>query len=418
MLKDSPQTNTDYDILIIGAGMVGASLACALRGQPLRIGLIEAVSFNAGNSPQLQSSYDARSTAISYGTKRIFEGMQLWEQLADHATAIKKIHVSDQGHFGFARLDCAEQGLAALGYVVENATLGKLFAEALKTLSNVELICPARVEDIAIDPELALVSINVGDENKRTVTTRLVVLADGRKSTVRERLGIQSSDSDYGQSAIIANITPEYPHSNIAYERFTKNGPLALLPMSENRCSVVWTLHNDKLESVMTLDDARFLDALQQQFGWRMGKLLQTGKRHAYPLALTRTQELVRQRIALIGNAAHTLHPIAGQGFNLGLRDVAVLAQVLVDAVSAGRDVGDLGVLNDYAGWRRRDHRLVTTLTDTLVRVFTADFAPLVTARNLGLLALDRLPFFSSMFVRQGMGLLGHQPRLARGLSL
>ena len=418
MLKDSPPINTDYDVLIIGAGMVGASLACALSGQPLRIGLIEAVSFNVDNSPHSQSSYDTRSTAISYGARRIFEGMQLWEQLAGQVTAIKKIHVSDQGHFGFARLDCAEQGLDALGYVVENAVLGRLFADALETQSNVELICPARVEDIAIDPEFAYVGINVGDETKRTVTARLVVLADGRKSTVRERLGIYSSEWDYGQSAVIANITSEYPHANVAYERFTKNGPLALLPMSDNRCSVVWTLRNDKLESVMALDDVGFLDALQKQFGWRLGKLLQTGKRHAYPLALTRTQELVRQRIALIGNAAHSLHPIAGQGFNLGLRDVAVFAQVLVDAVSAGHDIGELGVLNDYVDWRRRDHRLVTTLTDSLVRVFSADFAPLIAARNLGLIALDRLPFFRNVFVRQGMGLLGRQPRLARGLPL
>ncbi|MEO5703303.1 MAG: 2-octaprenyl-6-methoxyphenyl hydroxylase [Gammaproteobacteria bacterium] len=415
MQNDSTQIKPDYDILIIGAGMVGASLACALRGQPLRVGLIEAVAFNADRP---QSGYDARTTALSYGTKRIFEGMQLWELLSGQVTAIKKIHVSDHGHFGFTRLDCAEQGLDALGYVVENAALGRLLADVLSMQSNVELICPARVEDIAIDAGLAHVSINVGDDKKRTATAHLVVLADGRKSAVRERLGIQSSDRDCAQSAIIANITPEYPHANIAYERFTKNGPLALLPMSENRCAVVWTLRNDELDSVMSLDDADFLGALQHKFGWRLGRLLQAGKRHTYPLALTRTHELVRARLALIGNAAHTVHPIAGQGFNLGLRDVAVLAQVLVDAVSAGRDIGELTVLHDYLEWRQRDHRLVTTLTDSLVRVFSSDFAPLIAARNLGLIALDSLPFLSKVFVRQGMGLLGRQPRLARGLPL
>jgi 2-octaprenyl-6-methoxyphenol hydroxylase len=410
--------DTDYDILIIGAGMVGASLACALRSQPLRIGLIEAVSFNPDASSSSQLSYDARTTALSYGTRRIFEGMQLWEQLAGHVTPIKKIHVSDQGHFGFARLDCAEQDLDALGYVVENATLGSLFANAIKALANVELICPARVEDIVIDPECARVGINFGDASKRTVTADLVVLADGRKSAVRERLGIKSSDWDYRQTAVIANITPEHPHNNTAYERFTRNGPLALLPMSENRCSVVWTLGNEQLDSVMSLDDADFLEALQKQFGGRLGKLLKAGKRHAYPLALTRTHELVRHRLALIGNAAHTLHPIAGQGFNLGMRDVAVFAQMLVDAVSAGQDIGEFNVLNDYADWRSRDHRLVTTLTDSLVRVFSTGFAPLVSARNLGLIALDRLPFIKDVFVRQGIGLQGRQPRLTRGLPL
>ncbi|MEO5574315.1 MAG: 2-octaprenyl-6-methoxyphenyl hydroxylase [Gammaproteobacteria bacterium] len=410
--------DADYDVLIIGAGMVGASLACALGAQPLRVGLVEASSINSGVSSGNSPDYDARTTALSYNARRIFEGMRLWEQLAGQVTPIKKIHVSDQGHFGFTRLDCIEQGLDALGYVVENATLGRLFADAIKTLPNVELICPARVEDIIIDPELARVEINLNDASKRTVTAQLVVLADGRKSAVRERLDIQSSGWDYGQSAVIANITPEYPHNNVAYERFTKNGPLALLPMSENRCAVVWTHNDEQLDTVMSLDDAEFLETLQRQFGWRLGKLLQVGKRHAYPLALMRTQELVRPRLALIGNAAHTLHPIAGQGFNLGLRDVAVFAQVLVDAVSAGQDIGGLGVLKDYADWRRRDHRLVSTLTDALVRVFSSSLAPLVAGRNLGLIALDSLPFFKNIFVRQGTGLQGRQPRLARGLPL
>ncbi|HLA75221.1 MAG TPA: 2-octaprenyl-6-methoxyphenyl hydroxylase [Gammaproteobacteria bacterium] len=405
---------TDYDIIIIGAGMVGASLACALRGQAFRIGLIEAVPF----SNDAQPSYDARTTALSYGTKRIFDGMGLWEQLNGKVTPIKKIHISDQGHCGFTRLDAAEQGCEAYGYVVENYSLGKVFADNINTLPNVELLCPARVEDVTIDAESARVTVQLGEAERCTYTTRLVVLADGRKSPVRERLGIQASHWSYGQSAVIANISAARAHGNVAYERFTRQGPLALLPMSDNRCAVVWTLRDDNLDSVMGLGDSGFLHALQTQFGWRLGKLLQVGKRYSYPLALMRSHELVRPRLALIGSAAHTLHPVAGQGFNLGLRDVAVFAQVLVSAGQEGLEPGHIAVLERYAQWRQRDHQHVTTFTDALVHVFSNDVAPLVAARNIGLVLADILPLFKDALVRQGMGLAGRQPRLARGLPL
>lgn len=404
--------NTDYDILIIGAGMVGASLALALRGQALRIGLIEAVPFDSNSQP----SYDARTTALSQGTQRIFQGMHVWERLQDHATPIKKIHVSDQGHFGFTRLDCADQGVEALGYVVENAALGRVFAEALAAQSNVDLICPAAVQDIQIDHGLARVSLSA--EAQCNVTARLVVLADGRKSSVRERLGIGSREHSYGQQAIITNITPEHAHGNVAYERFTPRGSLALLPMGEQRCAVVWSLPDAQADAVMALDDPAFLARLQDEFGGRLGRLQRAGRRHAYPLMFTRSCELVRSRLALIGNAAHSLHPIAGQGFNLGLRDVAVLAQTLVDAARQGRDIGDLTTLQDYSNLRRRDQRGVSLFTDALVRVFAQPFAPLACARNLGMLALDLLPSCKHSFAKQGMGLSGWQPRLTRGLAL
>lgn len=202
------------------------------------------------------------------------------------------------------------------------------------------------------------------------------------------------------------------------YERFTKDGSLALLPMSENRLAVVWSLVDERADVIRSLDDSTFLEAVQEHFGQRLGRFRHVGLRHAYPLMLTRARELVRARLALIGNAANTLHPVAAQGFNMGLRDVVVLAQVLVDAARSGRDVGDLQVLRDYADWRRRDHLLVTSFTDALVRVFSNAFAPLVFARNLGLLATDLLPALKKPFIRQGMGLSGRQPRLMRGLAL
>lgn len=406
----------EYDILIAGAGMVGASLALALRGQPFRIGVIEAVSFNAHNQP----SYDARTTALSYGTRRIFQGMQVWEHLADRVAPIKKIHVSAQGRFGYTRLDAAEQGLEALGYVIENAALGELFAQSLNTQANVELICPAQVNDLVIKPESATVSVRCGngEREERSLSARLVVVADGRKSMLRERLGIATDHQAYGQSALITNISTERPHSNVAYERFSSDGSLALLPMRDNRCAVVWCLADPKAQLIRALDDSAFLEALQKHFGQRLGSLCKVGARHAYPLALTRSRELVRERLALIGNAAQSLHPIAAQGFNLGLRDVAVFAEVLADASRAGQEIGGLQVLQGYVKRRRQDHRRVIGLTDTLVRFFSHGLAPLSLVQSAGMLAADLLPPFKKAIVRQGMGLSGWQPRLARGLDL
>jgi 2-octaprenyl-6-methoxyphenol hydroxylase len=231
-------------------------------------------------------------------------------------------------------------------------------------------------------------------------------------------LGIATSRTEYGQHAVVSNVTVARPHANVAYERFTGHGPLALLPMSGNRCSVVWSLPPDQAERMLALGNAEFLRRLHDCFGDRLGDFVQVGSRQSYPLALTRVAEHVRPRLALIGNAAHTLHPVAGQGFNLGLRDVAALAQVLVDAQRAGRDIGDLAVLQQYADWRRRDNQVVSTFTDGLVRVFSNSFSPLVAARNLGLLAIDLLPSVKRSLMRRTMGLSGRLPRLACGLPL
>lgn len=405
---------TDYDILIIGGGMVGASLACALGGQPLRIGLIEAVPFGGSLS---QPGYDDRAIALAWGTRRIFEGMGLWPAVAQAVTTIKKIHVSDRGHCGITRIDAAEERVEALGYVITSRALGQILMRALGAPANIEIICPATLTGITISTGRAEVTVEQGGE-KRVLSARLVVAADGGKSVVRERLGITTATWDYHQTAIIANVTPQHPHQHVAYERFTQSGPIALLPMSEHRCSVVWTVASDQAAAVTSLDDEAFLEGLQEAFGYRLGKLQKTGKRHAYPLVLTRVREHIRPRVAVIGNAAHTLHPIAGQGFNLGLRDVAALAQVLVDAQIAGRDIGDPDVLNAYAHWRRRDQMRAIAFTDSLVRIFTNPLAPFALGRNLGLIAVDLLPPLKHLLARQTMGLGGKLPRLARGLGL
>jgi 2-octaprenyl-6-methoxyphenol hydroxylase len=408
----------DFDIVIVGGGLVGASLACALGGQDLRIAVVEAVPFGAGSQP----SYDDRTVALAYGSRRIFEGMGIWADIEQRGvSAIEKIHVSDRGHVGKTRLDCADENLDALGYVVENRVLGAVLSAQLQQLGNVSLLCPASVTQLHGDAGSTSLDIDY-EGTVQTLQAKLLVAADGANSFIREQVGIRSLGTDYGQTAVITNVSCERPHQHIAYERFTDSGPLAVLPLpdmdGEHRCSIVWSVRKAQLDEMLALDDATFLERLQARFGGHLGKFTRVGKRVAYPLSLRQAREHVRERLALIGNAAHTIHPIAGQGFNLGLRDVAVLAQVLVEAHEAGQDIGTLAVLKHYARWRRRDHLRVIGFTDSMVRLFSNSLTPLALARNIGLVAADLLPPVKRLITRQAMGLTGKLPRLGRGLKL
>jgi 2-octaprenyl-6-methoxyphenol hydroxylase len=245
-----------------------------------------------------------------------------------------------------------------------------------------------------------------------------VVAADGTMSPVRQMLGIEVERHDYQQVALIANVSTERPHDFVAYERFTDSGPLALLPMSDGRCSLVWTHRTEELAATEALDDAAFLNKLQERFGYRLGRFTRVGRRASYPLALMRAKEDFRGRVVLIGNASHTLHPVAGQGFNLGLRDVAVLADLLFDADKSGHDPGSRDLLNQYSAWREQDMDRVSLYTDFLVRVFSNPWGPVGHARACGLSAANILRPVKHALARQSMGLQGHLPRLARGLSL
>ncbi|MBZ0072156.1 MAG: 2-octaprenyl-6-methoxyphenyl hydroxylase [Gammaproteobacteria bacterium] len=406
-------THTHYDILISGGGLVGASLACALSGQGLRIGLVEAVAYGDPGQP----GYDDRVIALAAGTQRIFAAMGLWPALAGRATPIHRIHVSDRGRFGFARLDRADAGVEALGYVVPGRDLGTVLGARLAELDAVELISPARVTGVDFAADAAQVRVAAGT-GTCVLSTRLLIAADGAQSLLRDLLDVPTTIWEYGQTAVIANVTSERPHGHVAYERFTDSGPLALLPMSEGRCGLVWTLRDDQVDAVMALDDAAFLARLQERFGRRLGRLTRVGRRSTYPLRLVRARESVRPRLALIGNAAHTLHPIAGQGFNLGLRDVAALAEVLLQAHREGRDPGAAAVLGRYADWREGDHRRIIVFTDGLARLFTNPLPPVAWARDLGLLALDLCPPAKRAFARLTMGQMGRLPKLARGIGL
>ena len=402
-----------YDVVIVGGGMVGASLVCALAGRNLRIAMVEAVqpAVRAG------AGYDDRAIALAYGTRRIFTGLQLWEQLESAATPIHRIHVSDRGHFGMARMDRNEEGLPAIGYVVPARDIGRVLSEAIAAIDGVDSWCPATVTAVHRTDEGVQLQLDC-DGVVETLDTRLVVAADGADSLLREQFGIGHVQRDYGQTAIVTNISPQLPHKNIAYERFTASGPMALLPMSGQRCAVVWTVATQQADAVMALDDADFLAQLQERFGYRLGRLEKTGRRQAWPLRLVQAKESVRERLALVGNAVHTLHPVAGQGFNLGARDVAVLAEVLVDALRAGEDPGSLAVLNRYGDWRHRDHRNVMLFTDGLASLFSLPIPALGVVRSAGMLAFDLLPPAKRWLTRMTMGRAGRTPKLARGLPL
>lgn len=400
-----------FDVLVAGGGMVGASLAVALAGRDLRIGVLEAQPFDSATQP----SYDDRAIALAYGSRRILEGIGIWQRLEPVAEPILSIHVSNRGQFGFTRLDYRDESVEALGYMVAARDLGAALAPVLTQAEGIELFCPARIRGVRIGPDAVEVSL-AGD--RPPLRARLLVAADGARSRVRDLLGIPVHGRTYGHHAVIANLTPEHAHAGMAFERFTDTGPLAMLPMSEGRCALVWTLGDEAARTALDLDDAAFLARVQERFGHRLGRLKQVGRRAAYPLRQVYAREQARPRVVLIGNAAHTVHPVAGQGFNLGLRDVAALAEVLAGAVACREDFGALQVLDRYTAWRRRDHRRVLLATDALARVFVNPLRLVGVLRNLGMLGIDLLPGAKHLLARQAMGLAGRLPRLARGLGL
>ena len=401
---------TQYDLIIVGGGLVGGSLACALGRAGLRVALVEALATAARSQP----SYDERVLALSWGSRRILEAMGLWASLAPGAEAIRRVHVSDRGHFGFARLDAAEEGVPALGYVAP----ARLIAQAIQTrMDGVAVFCPARLLGFHLQEDGVEVEVASGGESQ-LLSAALLVAADGGDSAIRKRLGFEALARGYGHDAIITTVTPDRPQPGVAFERFTDTGPLALLPMTEGRYSLVWTARETETAGILGLDDQAFLDRLQARFGYRLGGFARPGRRLAYPLNLLLTRNPVRQRLVLIGNAAHTLHPVAGQGLNLGLRDLAALAEIVTDRVRAGADPGAPEALTAYQGLRGGDQDRTGLATDFLAHLFVNPWPPLRLGRDLGLLALDLLPGARHGLAQRFMGTAGHLPRLARGLPL
>lgn len=384
--------------------MVGMSLALLLANTTPSKKILLIDTHPIKRSGDLyQPSFDARSTAISADSVNILTRLNLWSSIAKYATSIDTVHVSDRGHIGSTRYTREQNNHEALGYVVDNAWLGKCLTDAVFSQPNIEVCGEASADHPKI--YAGNVSVALSHEHYESATAELLVVADGAQSKLRDQLGIASEEYDYRQHAVIANVQSEQSHQGVAYERFTSHGPMALLPRGESAHAkseaLVWTTPEADLEKVMGYSDQEFLHALQQAFGYRLGVFTQVGSRHHYPLKKICATEQVRQRIVMMGNAAHFLHPVAGQGFNLALRDALRLAEVL--AKTKG-DIGDINVLQGYLNRQERDQWLTTTLSHNFNRVFASDRRSIQGLRNLALLSLNHLLPVQKSFFQQMMG--------------
>lgn len=394
--------------------MVGATLALLLARQAdakgPRIIVVEPQPFRSGDS--LNPSFDQRSTALSLSSVAVLEKAGVWPQLQPQACAIDSIHVSDRGHFGSTLMQASEEKLPTLGHVIENRRLGQALLMAQSAWPAIHWQT-AQADAVTLDAEAATVHLH-GDGGEQSLRSRLLIVADGAESALRESLGVSVQRIDYGQHALIATVATEKPHRGRAFERFTDTGPLALLPLPDaegfHRSALIWTQPDHRVEALLVLDEPAFLAKLQERFGWRLGRFLKAGQRHSYPLQRSLAREQSQPRVVIAGNAAHALHPVAGQGFNLALRDAAVLSQLLLQAWQRGEDIGALPVLQRYVDLQTDDQQRTADASEQLTRLFGSRNPLLAGLRNAGLLAFDSLPALKSAFVREATGIGRHHP--------
>jgi 2-octaprenyl-6-methoxyphenol hydroxylase len=405
--RRQPETLWNADVLIIGGGLVGGTLAAALA----HFGLTSVVVEASRPAALLEARFDGRASAISLTSRRLLEAVGLWQWVADEAAPMLDIRVSDGASPLFLHFAHGEVGDEPFGHMLENRYLRRAIFHRLGQLPEVTLLAPARIArlergEAAVDGALA---------GGGMVRAQLAVACDGRASPTREEAGIRVTGWRYGQTAIVCTVDHEKPHHAVAHEHFLPSGPFAILPLKGNRSSIVWTEREALVPSIMALDDAGFAEELGRRFGTFLGAITPIGPRWAYPLSLQYAETVVGRRLALAGDSAHGMHPIAGQGLNMGLRDVAALADVLADAKTAGRDFGERRVLARYEGWRRFDNAMMLAATDGLNRLFSNDIAPVRLARDVGLAAVNRIPALKRLFMRHAMGMLGDLPTLMRG---
>lgn len=410
------------DLAIVGAGLNGSLLALAAGAAGLRTALIDRVPLKS----MAEAAFDGRTTAIAYTSQRLFEALGVWADLAAQAEPILDIRISDAGHDGrtsplflhFDHREAAddEEHAAPMGWIVENRFLRASLLKRLAACPSVELIAPDEVIETDRDLHRAELTLKSG----RRLAARLVASAEGRFGTMREDAGIGARAWSYNQTAIVLVAEHERPHRGVAQEKFLPGGPFAILPMRDSaegshRSSIVWTERAGLARRLLELDPARFQGEFARRFGDHLGKVQAVGPRWSHPLGLVHAERYVEQRLVLVGDAAHGIHPIAGQGYNLGVRDIAALVEVLVDAKRLGLDIGAADTLERYARWRRADNFTMVAATDLLNRLFSNDIKPIRLMRDIGLAAIHRVPPLRRFFVRHAMGLSGDLPRLIRG---
>ncbi len=386
-------------VIIVGAGITGATLALAisvLTKGSIEVDLIEAMN------PDLHGYSDpvTRTIALAQGTCQQLARIRIWESLRDCATAINHIHVSDRGHAGFVNLHAQDHKVAALGQVIELQEFSRRLFLLLAQAPNVTLHCPARVVEVLRTDSWAEVSLN----NGKRIGGQLLVAADGSQSALAQACNMEWRQSDYSQLATTANIITEQDPKGRAFERFTRYGPIAMLPISQGHSSLVWCHDRDQCDHIDTCDDNHFIKALQNAFGWRLGRILTVGKRHSYPLSLMSAKRHISHRLALVGNAAQTLHPVAGQGFNLGLRDAISLAETLAEAANNSEDLGGYEWLSCYQRRRKQDQQATIAMTDGLIHLFANHHTPLVIGRKLGLFMIAHLSVMRNALAKHALG--------------
>lgn len=397
--------NKSYDIVIVGGGLVGACLALALQRSRYSVCVLEYGQPKAQAQP---NPIDDRAIVLSKASQNILSALNLWDDIAHFASAVRHIHVSNKGHFGTVRLDARDYDVDALGWV---ALAQNLYQVLQGALDHIDVVYDAQFLKMTQQDTYAVVEYE--KDIIHSVNAKLVVAADGSFSTVREQQHISTTIHDYQQSAILCNVGLQDDHQHVAYERFTPEGPCALLPMAEKTCAVVWALPPDKAKKLVELPVQDFLSELQKHFGYRLGKFTAVNKPFVVPLSLMRADQLVKDRLVLIGNASQTLHPIAGQGLNLGLRDMAALAELLLEC---NGDPGSAQLAKEYVEWRRFDQRHMISLTHSLVALFSNDFYPLVAGRSIGLMVMERVPQLRELFAQSSMGMMGRLPKLVCGV--
>ena len=404
------QPKLEVDIAIIGGGMVGASLAAVLPAT-FSVALVESFALPDTASlaaQQTPPSFDSRTTALSKSSEHILRKAGVWLGLMPDLQSIQAVHVSDKGRWGSVLLTEAQESMDQLGYVIENAKLGRALLAQIASQAHIHCLSPATVDHVVVQQQGALLHCTT-QQQPQDIKAKLVIIADGARSNICQQLGIHISHYDYGHQAIVCNIATDSPHQNIAYERFTEDGPMALLPMlpsspGEHRSALIWTLPNAKAERLSKLNEQEFLSELHQNYGSFQGNFCRAGKRSNYPLSLSTADEQLRNHMVVMGNAAHSLHPVAGQGFNLAVRDVAALVQVSEEAAALNQAWYKLDVLENYLKKHQQDQWLTIAFSDMLPDLFANPSAWMKPSRAVSLMALELLPSIKSRFVNFATG--------------